>query len=364
MRSSASSVLLGYLAFTPTLALPPHKGAGSIPLPNRLLHQWPNGSWVENIAVRPNGNLLVTTSTPNGSVYQVKEPWNNAPEVELVYNFDEWVDRLLGICETTPDTYVVVGSRFYNEELTGSPVERTFCAMELDFSRNSNKPTARLIAWMPEAYLLQSVAALPWDLTTVLISDQYLLRPRQIQSDLTPSPGQVWRLNTRTGEYSIAISNRAEFDTAESKGPDVGINGIKIRGNFLYWANEETGYFYRIKIGNTGAPLIPGKPEVVAHYDTLWDDFSFGPGDKDTIWAAGSNTVYAISPEGKVVAVDGVGTSDNLTFPGPTASGFGRHNNDKNVVYVTGSLSNFPENPVFGQLAGYVRAIDTTGFSF
>ncbi|KAI5861143.1 hypothetical protein GGS23DRAFT_577202 [Durotheca rogersii] len=364
MRSSACSVILGFLAYTPGLALLPRDRPGPVPLPNRLLHHWPNGTWVENISVRPNGNLLVTTSTPTGSVFHVKEPWKDDPEIELAYDFDEWVDRLIGIGETTPDTFVVVGSRFYAPDAVSSPVERTFCAMELDYSRNPEKPTARLIAWFPEAYLLQSVAALPWDPTTVLISDQYLLKPRQNQTDWSPSPGQVWRLDTRTGEHSLVMTDYVEFNSTGLKGPDTGINGVKVRENYFYWVNLDTGYVYRLKIDKKGVPVPPGKPETLAYYDTLWDDFAFGPGNKDTIWATGRNAVFAISPKGEVVSVVGVGTSDNLTFPGPTASAFGRHSNDKNILYVTGNLINFPENPLDGILGGWIRAVDTTGFHF
>lgn len=245
MHSFITSMVLALTAFTQTLAAPT-PGNETVPLPNRLLHHWPNGTWVENISVRPNGNLLVTTSTPDGSVWQVKEPWNDNPEVELVFNFDKWVDRLIGICETTPDKYVVVGSRFYSPDAQSSHVARTFCAMELDFSCNSTKPSARLIAWMPESYLLQGVAALPWDLETVLISDQYVLKPRATQVDWTPTPGQIWVLDTRTGDYKLVMTDYAEMNTTYAKGPDVGIDGIKIRDHDLFWVNQDDSGIYRI----------------------------------------------------------------------------------------------------------------------
>ena len=364
MRVVASSILLGLLVLKQTVATAIPKGPAS--LPSRLLHHWPNGTWVENISVRPNGNLLVSTSTPNGSVYQVHEPWTDNPNVELVYTFDDWVDRLIGIGESTPDTFVVVGSRFYNADYTGMPVANTFCAMELDFSRNPQKPTTRLIARMPEAYLLQSVSKLPWDPATVLISDQYLLKPRNPLTDLTPSPGQVWRLDTRTGKYSLVMTNYAEMNSTGLNGPDTGINGIKVRGKYAYWVNGDIRTIFRIKIDNKGVPVHGAKPEKLAYYATaLWDDFTFGPGNEDTIWAAGDEgAVFAVSPEGKVVPVVGVGTSDNLTFPGPTATGFGRHKNDKNILYVSGNLLAIPDTPLNGKLGGWVRAVDTTGFHF
>ncbi|UNI22117.1 hypothetical protein JDV02_008037 [Purpureocillium takamizusanense] len=352
------------LAAVPHALGGPAINTGKVPLPERLLHHFPNGTWAENISVRPNGNLLITLSTPTGSVMQVKEPWTANPVVEEVFNFDQWVDRLIGIGETTRDTYVVVGSRFYSPDAIASPVETTFCAMELDFSKDPNKPKARLIARLPEAYLLQSVAALPWDRTTVLISDQYLLKPRYNQSDWTPSPGQVWRLNTVTGKYSLVMANYPEMTSIGAKGPDVGINGIKIRGNWFYWGNTDNSYVYRLKIDKKGAPVPPGKPQVVTHFDTFWNDFTFGPEDEDILWSAGWNQVVAVSSAGKVVVVDGVGTSNNLTFPGPTATGFGRHHEDRDILYVTGNLYSIPDVPIDGKIGGWIRAINTTGFRF
>lgn len=365
MRLAASSVLLGFLVVSPSLAavLPRSSGAaGTVPLPERLLHHWPNGTWVENIAVRPNGNLLLTTSTPNGTVWHVKEPWTDTPAVELAYNFDEWVDRLIGIGETTPDKYIVVGSRFYSPTAESSQVARTFAAMELDFTHDP--PSARLVAWVPEATLLQGVAPLNWDRTKVLISDQYVLYPRYQQLNWTPSPGQIWLLDTVTGHYELAMTNYSQMNTTYAHGEDVGINGVRMLGNELYWVNEDTGGIYRLEIQENGFPVPPAIPDTVAVVESqLWDDFAFGPGDKDLLWVTGLNAIYAVSTKnGTAVVVDGVGTSNNESFPGPTSCQFGRTEHDSNVLYVTGNLYNIPESLLDVNLGGWVRAIDTTGF--
>ena len=59
MLGTACYIVLGLVAFPYVLADAP------IPLPQRLLHQFPDGVWVENIHVRPNGNLLVGALTLN-----------------------------------------------------------------------------------------------------------------------------------------------------------------------------------------------------------------------------------------------------------------------------------------------------------
>lgn len=115
MLKFASFIFLGLVATPQILA------EASITLPQRLLHQFPDGTWVENIHIRPNGNLLVSTSTPNASVYQVHQPWTANPKVTLEHTFNEYVDRLIGIGQSTDDKYVVVGSRFDDTSLAGVP---------------------------------------------------------------------------------------------------------------------------------------------------------------------------------------------------------------------------------------------------
>jgi hypothetical protein len=95
----------------------------------------------------------------------------------------------------------------------------------------------------------------------------------------------------------------------------------------------------------------------------LWDDFAFGPGDEDLLWVTGLNAVYAVSKkDGTAVVVDGVGTSNNMSFPGPTSCQFGRTKHDSNVLYVTGNLYSVPDSLLDVKIGGWVRAIDTTGF--
>ncbi|OAA36866.1 Six-bladed beta-propeller, TolB-like protein [Metarhizium rileyi] len=369
MHCLALSTFVGLLAWTPALSahilradMPTSKSLESHPLPSRLLHSMPPYTWAENLAVRPNGNILVSTSTMNGTVWQVSRPWEDDPKTELVYNFDEWVDRLIGIGESTPDKYIVVGSRFYAHTELSSHVGRTFCAMELDFTCNRTVPKARVVAWMPDSNLLQGVAALPWDRSVVLISDQYVLRPREKQVDWTPSPGQIWRLDTITGKYELILTGYEEMNTVYYHGNkpahDVGINGIRILDDTLFWVNSDNGGIYSMKLDRSGRAVLPAVPKTVTKTDWLWDDFAFGPGEKDLIWATGNNSIVAVSrSNGTDVIVSGFGTSDNETFWSPTSAQFGRTKKDSHVLYVTGNYPN-----ASSPLRGWVKALDTTGF--
>ena len=79
----------------------------SLPLSVHLIHEFPLKTWVENIDVRHNGQLLVTIlSTPD--IYQV-DPVNHSAPI-LIHTFPSALG-LLGITEGAPDHfYVVVGN--------------------------------------------------------------------------------------------------------------------------------------------------------------------------------------------------------------------------------------------------------------
>lgn len=53
---------MGVAAFVQASAIPRHHQDASV----RLLHEYPAGTWIENIAVRPSGELLLTLlNTPH-----------------------------------------------------------------------------------------------------------------------------------------------------------------------------------------------------------------------------------------------------------------------------------------------------------
>lgn len=81
----------------------------------------------------------------------------------------------------------------------------------------------------------------------------------------------------------MVITNCAEMNTTYAHGEDVGIDGIKIRDNYLYWVKQDNGGVYKMKIDNKGYAVSPGIPETVTVENTYWDDFAFGPKSADSI---------------------------------------------------------------------------------
>jgi hypothetical protein len=84
-------------------------GASSAPGRGPVLHnvaQFPNTTWVENLAVRSNGSLLVTLlSAPE--LFQV-DPAGKGQQPQLVHQFSN-ITSLTGIAEVEKDVFAVAG---------------------------------------------------------------------------------------------------------------------------------------------------------------------------------------------------------------------------------------------------------------
>src|ERR1700723_3712619 len=78
-------------------------------LPTRDMYQFPNETWVENLAVRQNGQILVTVHTAP-ELYLV-DPFHANSSPVLVHRIPD-VIGLLGIVEVQHDMfYVIAGNR-------------------------------------------------------------------------------------------------------------------------------------------------------------------------------------------------------------------------------------------------------------
>jgi hypothetical protein len=342
-----------WLLLLPLLAIatpvPDAKHSPSLPLPDRLVYQFPNNTWVENVAVRSNGDLLVTALIPDAVLYHISDPSGCSPTVTQIHNFAS-VDGLLGISETKPDVFVVVGGNFSS---VGVQVNGTFSAWEVDLSQDGHKhdskvsASVRLITAIKPADFLNGLVTLPHNPTTVLISDSTL--------------GLVWRLDTVTGHFSKAI-DVPEMKIAPNSALEIGINGIRIADDSLYWTNSFQRTIYRAKIDRNGS-LKPGATieKVVEIKEAVFlDDFAIGA--DGTIWACENvaNRLFAVRPDGSYKTVGGA--VNQATVAGDTAATFGREKSDRKTLYVvtSGGLAG-PVNGTYTE-GGKVVAIDTSGY--
>ncbi|KAB8276004.1 hypothetical protein BDV30DRAFT_247153 [Aspergillus minisclerotigenes] len=202
----------------------------------RDVHQFPNGTWLENIAVRSNGNILVTA-------YNLAQLWEinpfngtNSHHARLVHQFQN-PGTITGTTEIDQDTFVTIASN---------------SLWKVDLS--TTEPIVNPINITIPAGTLNGMAAL--NDSSLAISDSSL--------------GLIWRVDIQQGTYGIMIRDNTTA-TSTALGPNLGVNGIRILDGYLYYVNSPQRSFYRVRVDESGNTV--GQPETIAQ-GVLADDFT------------------------------------------------------------------------------------------
>jgi hypothetical protein len=301
-------------------------------LPTTLLHQFPNGTWVENLAVRSNGQLVATiASSPD--VYQV-DPQKRCDPF-LIHHFAN-LSGTVGITETAPDIFQIAVGNFSLATFLGTPGSFTIFEVNLTsipICPNShttfNIPIAR-IADVPGAAFLDGLTTLPQVENLVLAADLNL--------------GVVWQIDIDNGNSSISIDDPLMKPGAVSN--IIGVDGIKIRDGVLYFTNPGQNIIGMVPIDTLGH-ATGNASEVVP---IGGDDFAIDQ----------MGQLFSVGGSGNLSEVFVMAQRDvNLTiFPGPTACQFGRGASDQGCLYVTtsGGDGDYAEIPVL--VGGAVYSVD------
>ena len=234
-----------------------------LPLLTKVIYQFPNPSWTANIAVRPNGVLLLNLLTsPN--MYML-DPETQA--ARIIYTFPNALS-VLGTTEVSPDVFAVAVGNY--SIATASSVKGSYSVWKVDFNSNEEqsdnvKPTVAKVVDISEAAFLNGMETLTGSDDEVLVADSGL--------------GAVWKVDVSSGKYEIVIQI-PEIATAKLQ---IGINGLHLLNGYLYWTNSEANTFYRAKV-DQGVSLVPGTTaEPLANSGTFMDDFIFDDGGMQPI---------------------------------------------------------------------------------
>ena len=264
--------------------------------PVREIYQFPNTTFtdIENIAVRPNGNLMLNIiSSP--VIYQLNPSAVN-PSPALVHQFTN-ATSLTGIAQTSSDVYAVVVGKYNISTFAGIP--GSFAIWSVDM--NPATPIVTEIASIPGAHALNGMTTIDGSPTMLLIADSAL--------------GAVWSLDITNGQYNLAIEDPTFGPTASFP---LGINGVHTKSGTLYFTNSAQGLFAGIPISATGQAT--GKvftiDQDVKNY--FYDDFAIDPSGK--AWV----TNHPNAVEEIIISAGYQTTIANSTeFVQPTSAAFG-----------------------------------------
>ena len=113
--------------------------------PTQLIYQFPNPTFVENLAVRPDGSILTTLAT-SPELYLI-QPSSTNPNPQLIYRFDGST-TVTGITEVSPDSFEVAVTSVSGP---GQPAPGSSSLWRVTFPRrNSDKAKVSLTAKLPD----------------------------------------------------------------------------------------------------------------------------------------------------------------------------------------------------------------------
>lgn len=274
------------------------------PLPAETVHEFPRGTWIENIAIRKNGQILATEET-HPRIYQV-DPFHNRPAVQ-VHEFDNTVS-VLGIVETSPDVFHVCTGNFSSKLLQGYGEEYIYKVDMRNFS--PNRPCSAAVsklATMDQARAINGMTFLGADSGLLLVSD-FLA-------------GVIWNVDIATGDVNLAINSTFTRSTG------FGANGIHYHAGYLYFTNSQQETLVKVKVDSKGEAA--GNYSVLARGGFVPDDFAVN--------AAGDSyvTSFDVGSNGIVFVPREDGNSTYVAWmAGPTSCTFGRTAKDRDVLYV------------------------------
>ncbi|KAH7398643.1 hypothetical protein DE146DRAFT_718468 [Phaeosphaeria sp. MPI-PUGE-AT-0046c] len=201
------------------------------------VYQFPNGTWLENIAQLHNSSLLTT---------------------------------LIG----TADIYLMDRNVFAvavgNVTSSNAPVEGTFGVWSLDFrTPDATKHSAacidsgvkiRRIADLPHAGLLNGMAFRKP--STLFLADSWA--------------GHIIQLDAVSGTVTGAIEDASLMPDFASPGLVIGVNGLRIHGGHLYFSNTVQNLLGRIALGQHDNATAHGGIEVIKRGEEISqpDDFA------------------------------------------------------------------------------------------
>ncbi|KAI8294244.1 hypothetical protein K4K56_002811 [Colletotrichum sp. SAR 10_98] len=255
------------------------------------------GTWFENLAVRPNGQI-VATRMDLGQLWLIDPFAKTGKKLVDVPG----VISTIGIAEYKPDVFAFGGGNF-----SLNPVSLAAGSMKV-FSLNLTKelPVVTLITPLPDAGFANGLTA--WSETEVLVADT--------------NGGTVYKVDITTGNAAIIFSGE-DF---------VGVNGLRVQNGYLYYSSTDTQRFFRVPVG---ADAMTAGPVEVLTSGFPQDDFALAADDTAYIAGMERNQLIQVLADGQTTTI--AGEPDNLEVAASTSARFGRTPVDSNVLYVTTS---------------------------
>ncbi|KAF9636690.1 putative dna replication licensing factor mcm5 protein [Lasiodiplodia theobromae] len=266
----------------------------------RTVYEFP-GSWIENIAVRDNGNLLLTFLLPEPDLVELCNPASHSPTPRLIHRFDPF-PGLTGITETSPDVFAVIAG---NAPDIDNPY---YSLWEADLTCDDEPKITPLIKHFREGCLLNGMTTLSpasrhsdCNDAVVLISDS--------------AGGVVLRVDLASKKVSTFLYDPHITQApppANASAVPFGVNGLRYRpqDGYLYFTSTDRRLLARVR-ADPDDKTAAGPIDVLNAGGVAADDFAvreegelptsaqFGRTERDR------DTLYVVTRDAKVFAIGG-----------------------------------------------------------
>lgn len=275
-----------------------------------------NDTWLENLAIRSNGNILATEIGPPANLLSF-DPREKHPQKKLIKEFTS-VLGLSGITEGAHDIFYVTGANTTSDNISDPPKNATHI-WEVNFNEHGNSPKIKLLCRPTAPTGFNGLAT--FNETILLASASY--------------QDAIFAVDTSTGRTWEAIKQESLMSS---------INGIKVSDGFVYWTANSALYraeLYPNVTAGTGQLIFQG---------SAFDDFVIAPSGfaLNSTYDSNYNFAYLTTSAGNTIeqviftrngtAIGGetvAGSEDSTEVAEPTGVFFGRGDDQLNRIYVT-----------------------------
>ncbi|KAM7201175.1 hypothetical protein V8F20_004921 [Naviculisporaceae sp. PSN 640] len=300
------------------------------PFKAKQIYEFPlsNPLWIENQHLLPDGNLLISTFSPTSTVYALLlNPEDQTPSqaiLQPILQLSPNTTAQLGITALGNSRYAIATGTLDLANGMFFPGTAKIQVIYLPTATHPVMTQLLQVIPIPQGKLLNGAISFPPEYgynqpDVILVAESVL--------------GQILRVNLATGAIDIISS-----DDLLCPGPGqdfpIGVNGIKIFKEHLYFTNSGRGIFGRFEIDSRGNQL--GKAEILVDFgkatgfDDALDDLVIDPGSGDAYITRNDELFVYRAASKQVELVLGPETTNNsgVVLKGATSVGFGKNGKD------------------------------------
>ncbi|KAK3324550.1 hypothetical protein B0T19DRAFT_232454 [Cercophora scortea] len=232
------------------------------------LFEYPDSTFIENLHHHPNGQDILITTLANSNLVSV-DVHAAKPTAKVVATL-AGSTTLTGISplgDSDAGLFAVSGGVFLAETISFVPGSVNVYVVSIPVPVHGHGAEAEAATVLDtinfaNTTMLNGMATLPRRPYTILSADSI--------------GGRILRVDTRTRKTSVAFADPALVAPNISSVP-LGVNGLKIRGGYLYFTNSAQGTFARVPIDDEGNKI--GGVDIIARvpgpasFGNLYDDF-------------------------------------------------------------------------------------------